>query len=601
MAAATASKQLCSKPIVSFDEQDLIVLDETGSEDEGQETDVDSPTPSIEDGVIVIADHSSEEELKIEKSADPPQPSNECKCSNCGYKKEIDCLQKEVVTLKTKLQLLESQKSSTMAAEEEAPVVRLLFASEDLARKYKTQAEQFIREIMKSHLDTSSVSSDEEDVHASSSQTEHNRAMFPEGFIDNVGIAPGTSAIQKPVVQLPTYRKEFNEALSDKVNKDENSDITCVGNKKVCFHCKGDGHMVSHCPKLKGKAVNGERRMWKSSPHRYHNITDSPGKFNHFKPGQLSDKLRSALGLGKNDLPHHIYEMRHWGYPPGWLEDARKQSSGLTMYNSEDKGGEDSNKGVRFDVDKIIEYPGFNVRVEEGYTYKNRQMPMHRCNFKDNFINHLQNIMLMGPENRNKRKNETLQRSGKRAKVQQGEADMEIEDDDDDVVAIDTEVEDGEVLETPNGGSSPCQPEVASQYYQSCSQSNGNENVVRTPSTNRPSPSLEDLESKKQELMQLLDDNFVGSSSSVEGTPTGTPAIMSQSTPTGTPVITSQSLSVQPGTPVFSGKNPFKVLPDVRKFSQGISEYAPFENLPNTTGQYEKIRLALKGVRAVKE
>jgi zinc finger CCHC domain-containing protein 8 len=65
---------------------------------------------------------------------------------------------------------------------------------------------------------------------------------------------------------------------------------------------------------------------------------DDEQKFAAFVPGQISSKLRKALGLAKHQLPKHIYKMRTLGYPPGWMEDARISHSGLTLYDSQGKG-----------------------------------------------------------------------------------------------------------------------------------------------------------------------------------------------------------------------------------------------------------------------
>lgn len=67
--------------------------------------------------------------------------------------------------------------------------------------------------------------------------------------------------------------------------------------------------------------------------------------------------------------------MRGLGYPPGWLEEARLQHSGITLFNSEgvadDPGVEqgeiicDSDRD-QYDMKKIFDYPGFNVAPVPG-------------------------------------------------------------------------------------------------------------------------------------------------------------------------------------------------------------------------------------------
>jgi len=44
--------------------------------------------------------------------------------------------------------------------------------------------------------------------------------------------------------------------------------------------------------------------------------------------------LLKALGVPKNGLPVHIYRMREHGYPSGWLEEAREEYSGISIYTT---------------------------------------------------------------------------------------------------------------------------------------------------------------------------------------------------------------------------------------------------------------------------
>jgi len=51
-----------------------------------------------------------------------------------------------------------------------------------------------------------------------------------------------------------------------------------------------------------------------------------------------SDNLRAALGIKSNQLPPYIYQMRVFGYPPGYLENARQETSGLAMFGKHGLG-----------------------------------------------------------------------------------------------------------------------------------------------------------------------------------------------------------------------------------------------------------------------
>lgn len=89
-------------------------------------------------------------------------------------------------------------------------------------------------------------------------------------------------------------------------------------------------------------------------------------KYGHLKPGKTSPFLREALGLRKNELPPYIYRMRFFGYPPGWLEDAKFVYSNLDMFDAEGKTvrQKHARKNQGLDPEKIIEYPGFNIPLE---------------------------------------------------------------------------------------------------------------------------------------------------------------------------------------------------------------------------------------------
>lgn len=109
-------------------------------------------------------------------------------------------------------------------------------------------------------------------------------------------------------------------------------------------------------------------RPWKfeclNCCRRYHQEEEQ--KYGHLQPGQLSKRLREALGLEEHDIPAHVYHMRRVGYPMGWLEAARCTASELSLYDFEgrrDASGADPASPI--DPDKLVEYPGFNAPCPE--------------------------------------------------------------------------------------------------------------------------------------------------------------------------------------------------------------------------------------------
>lgn len=64
------------------------------------------------------------------------------------------------------------------------------------------------------------------------------------------------------------------------------------------------------CPLPKNQSNINKNRKEFATKHgsnnvRYHMSEDQ--RFSHMVPGQLSQKLRKALGLKNNELPKHVY------------------------------------------------------------------------------------------------------------------------------------------------------------------------------------------------------------------------------------------------------------------------------------------------------
>lgn len=98
-------------------------------------------------------------------------------------------------------------------------------------------------------------------------------------------------------------------------------------------------------------------------------------RFGHFVPGIMTPQLKAALGIADDELPLHIYRMRLLGYPQAWLEEAKIENSGISLFDSkgkrvldsdEDEGEVDAVKD-QYDLKKIFDYPGFNVVPEFSY------------------------------------------------------------------------------------------------------------------------------------------------------------------------------------------------------------------------------------------
>lgn len=136
---------------------------------------------------------------------------------------------------------------------------------------------------------------------------------------------------------IPEYSR--SEVLINDKNIDQIKDEVTVASKTAqnkCFNCDGE-HSIRDCTKPKDLArIKANRAKFSNNKltyERYH--VDVEQKFGHLVAGELSKDLRDALGLRSKELPIHIYRMRMFGYPPGWLEHAKVSSSGLTLFDSE--------------------------------------------------------------------------------------------------------------------------------------------------------------------------------------------------------------------------------------------------------------------------
>ncbi|ELU04071.1 hypothetical protein CAPTEDRAFT_225599 [Capitella teleta] len=186
--------------------------------------------------------------------------------------------------------------------------------------------------------------------------------------------------------EIPRYEQVFRKPLPVDPEEEEKEQRLAQHPKSTCFNCGGD-HVLAACtePKNMARISKARQEFMANSPSnksqaRY---SEEDPRFAKFKAGVVSDSLRKALGLHSDQLPPYIYRMRRLGYPPGHLEEAFKQDSGLTVFDNSGKEvpfDTDSDKEdgevneskqsseAQYDIKKIVEYPGFNVDIPKGFT-----------------------------------------------------------------------------------------------------------------------------------------------------------------------------------------------------------------------------------------
>ena len=202
------------------------------------------------------------------------------------------------------------------------------------------------------------------------------------------------------------YNKESDhQVLSvSKTTEDAIPKTKVPGNK--CWNCDSEGHSLRECKEKRNPVkININRQLHaKNSPKlsntRYH--VDEPQRFGHLKPGLPSKKLRKALGLHDDQIPAYIYKMRSLGYPPGWLKEAEINHSNMALYVEQDKAlpdhgdedGEISGDKTQYDVDKIQEWPGFNIECDFEHVFTDesdyyRAGPMRSDQSKEAFVSNI--------------------------------------------------------------------------------------------------------------------------------------------------------------------------------------------------------------------
>lgn len=209
--------------------------------------------------------------------------------------------------------------------EENKALFRLEFESKDVFEELATVICSRIREALASLDKTVTVSVEKQNYRISFAKAD-------DGDMFMIDTLP-TDKVHRS--EVPSY-KSVTEALKkmDANKKKSEDDANNKPKSGGCWNCGGD-HNMRECkePMNRENIARGKQMFMRTKTERYH--LDAEQKFAHFQPGTISSHLREALGLRKKELPLYIYKMRLYGYPPGWLEEAKVTRSGLTLFNSE--------------------------------------------------------------------------------------------------------------------------------------------------------------------------------------------------------------------------------------------------------------------------
>uniref|UniRef100_A0A915CY69 PSP proline-rich domain-containing protein n=1 Tax=Ditylenchus dipsaci TaxID=166011 RepID=A0A915CY69_9BILA len=118
----------------------------------------------------------------------------------------------------------------------------------------------------------------------------------------------------------------------------------------ACFNCQGEHQLIECTEPRDNRRISRNRSSFRSNQGgpRIHEQLDSTKK--SFVPGVISDSLREALGLRKNEMPEWIFRMRVKGfidgYPPAYLKRAVEKST-LEFFATDQVAGVDDVKAWR--------------------------------------------------------------------------------------------------------------------------------------------------------------------------------------------------------------------------------------------------------------
>uniref|UniRef100_A0A182NLY6 PSP proline-rich domain-containing protein n=1 Tax=Anopheles dirus TaxID=7168 RepID=A0A182NLY6_9DIPT len=250
----------------------------------------------------------------------------------------------------------------------DAPLVKISFRNDELYQTLHKSIAIAVAEALKEHLPKTPVdvvpSADGRSI-VVNEKPEQVVIEEPDNSLFVIDSTPMKN--KKNDGPIPSYRKSMNKVYDGQTPKAAGSKSTKrPRTKQTCWNCEGE-HSLKDCKEPRNYArIRQKKEEFQKKADRYH--ADLEQRYGHLQPGHISTALRDALGLGPRDLPLHVYRMRIFGYPPGWLEDAKITHSGLQLFgsngdavaHSDDSDGEVDTVRQKYDARKIIEYPGFN-------------------------------------------------------------------------------------------------------------------------------------------------------------------------------------------------------------------------------------------------
>uniref|UniRef100_A0A182FB10 PSP proline-rich domain-containing protein n=2 Tax=Anopheles albimanus TaxID=7167 RepID=A0A182FB10_ANOAL len=423
---------------------------------------------------------------------------------------------------------------------------------------------------------------------------------------------------------IPSYKKGLTKVFDGQTPGISSKPVARIPRaKQSCWNCEGD-HGLKDCKEPRNYTkIRQQKEIFQKKNDRYH--ADLEQKFGHIIPGQLSDHLREALGLGSRDLPFHIYRMRILGYPPGWLEEAKITYSGLQLFDSQgevvqhsdESDGELDSSRKKFDIRRIIAFPGFNEppsadMIDDSKFHK--VPPFSDEMSRKEMVLQLQGTLVQGY----RRKKLKLSTTEHNSNILQDLTEVDMDNNEKQLLMAQEDAQLSDDTDSVRHASSINNSVVLVKESCPifCLDSSTEIPIKRTVS-----PTLEALQHYHKQLMKELNVKSLFASS-VDGNnqrdseTCDDPKILNDDFPTILPKLDvnikevsmckfpfinestrSRVSKITLGTPILKTCTPYKTLPNGAAFSEGVSDVIHFENLPHSTGKYEQMKSLLAEVR----
>ncbi|XP_015364683.1 PREDICTED: zinc finger CCHC domain-containing protein 8 homolog [Diuraphis noxia] len=373
-----------------------------------------------------------------------------------------------------------------------------------------------------------------------------------------------------------------------------------------CWNCNSVNHSLHNCPeprvhwkisKNRQAFLNQKQQQYQSNSggRNYKNRLGSHKNVRYFvagtktlwsdlTPGKLSDDLLKALGVPKNGLPVHIYRMREHGYPSGWLEEAREEYSGISIYTTPNEclplpgreNGINNYFHCNINEKKLHEYPGFNAPCPPDFIDEGKRFGCPEYN-PDQSLKHMYERLKAGQIGKN-----GIALSGVSSQYQDTEFASNSNECPIEETTLNIKTE-KELKDKPP--SSPEDGEITEDETRSDKNdeellSNETVSVIDEHNISIPIESNSDTQNNSK--------SNVSSSIKIDDELNLTPTTKRQFGE-----VKSETL----GTPVLKNFSSYGNRPAHEHFAKGMVDMVDHENLPNATGTFKKLKEILKDVR----